>query len=121
MSVVFRLTLAETNLADIIWANAPIASSDLVKIAASKLGWKRTTTYTILKKLCTKGIAENTNAMVSALLTRDEFLAGQSRRFIDDTFEGSLPKFVAAFIGGEKLTQEQAFELRRLIEEHEEQ
>ena len=120
MSTVFKLTQAESNLAEIIWSNSPVAAASLIKIAEERLGWKRTTTYTILKRLVSKGIARNTSATVSALLTRDQFLAGQSRSFVDLTFDGSLPKFITSFIGGEKLTQEQAAELRQLIEEHEE-
>ena len=117
MAPVYRLTQAEANLAGIIWANAPMQSPELVKIAERELGWKRTTTYTILKRLCGKGIFQNDNATVSAIITSEEFLAGQSRRYVEDTFGGSLPKFIASFISGGKLTPEQAVELRRLIDE----
>ena len=86
--------------------------------AERELGWKRTTTYTILKRLCGKGVFRNDNATVSAVLTRDEFFAGQSRRYVEDTFGGSLPKFITSFIGGGKLPLEQAGELRRLIDEY---
>ncbi|MDR2956968.1 MAG: BlaI/MecI/CopY family transcriptional regulator [Coriobacteriales bacterium] len=113
----YRLTKAESSLAEIIWSNAPLPSAKLVSLAADNLGWKRTTTYTILKKLCEKGIAANDSAMVSALLTHDEFLAGQSSQFVENSFGGSLPRFVTAFIDGGKLTKEQAAELRRLIDE----
>jgi len=117
MATVFRLTRAETNLAGIIWANAPIPSPELAKIAEREFKWKRTTTYTILKRLCGKGVFRNDSATVSAILTHDEFLAGQSRRFVEDTFGGSLPKFITSFTGGRKLTPEQAIELRRLVDE----
>ena len=119
MAINYKLTRAEARLAEIIWARGEIASPELVRIAAEALGWKRTTTYTILKKLCDKGVARNDAGMVSAL-TREEFFAGQSRRFVEDTFGGSLPLFLASFIGGGKLTPEQAAELKRLIERHEE-
>ena len=89
------LTEAEEKLAALIWRNAP------------------------LKKLCEKGVFKNENANVSVLLTRDEQIARQSRRYVEDTFGGSLPKFITSFFGGRKLTPEQAAELKRLIEEHE--
>jgi len=120
MATVFRLTQAESNLADIIWANAPIQSPELARIAEREFGWKRTTTYTILKRLCGKGVFSNDDATVTAVLTRAEFLAGQSRRYVEDTFGGSLPSFITSFIGGGKLTSEQAMELRRLIDAYEE-
>lgn len=120
MSTVFRLTHAETKLIDIIWENSPIISPELIKIAERELEWKRTTTYTVLKKLCEKGIVQNDNSMVSAVFTRDEFVAGQSRCFVEDTFGGSLPLFLTSFISGRKLTSKQAAELRKLIDEYEE-
>ena len=120
MEIIYRLTEAESKLMTIIWAHTPIPSPELIKIAAHELGWKRTTTYTILKKICGKGIASFDNATVTAAVTLDEFNAGQSRCFVEDTFGGSLPMFIASFIGGGKLTTAQAAELRSLIEEHEE-
>ncbi len=113
------LTAAEEKLAELIWQAAPLTSPDLVALAESRLDWKKSTTYTVLKKLCDKGVFKNDNAAVSIVLTRDELIAYQSRRYVEDTFGGSLPKFIAAFIGGKKLTTEQAVELRRLIDEHE--
>ena len=114
-----NLTEAEEKLAVIIWRDAPLTSPELVRIADKEMSWKRTTTYTVLKKLCDKGVFRNENANVSVELTRDELIANQSRRYVEDTFGGSLPKFIASFIGGKKLTPEQAAELKRLIEEHE--
>ena len=121
MAVIYKLTQAESKLADIIWENTPITSSELIKAAEREFEWKRTTTYTILKKLCEKGVARNDNATVYAVLTRDEFFAGQSRCYVEDAFGGSLPSFLAAFIGGRKLKPKQAEELKRLIIEHEEE
>ena len=120
MTTSYKLTKAESKLADIIWANSPMPSPGLVKIAETELGWKRTTTYTILKKLCEKGVAENEKATVSAMITKDEFFAGQSRSYVEDTFGGSLPMFLTSFIGGKKLTKKQAEEIRQLIDECEE-
>ena len=119
MTVIYRLTGAEESLADIIWANSPLSTNQLVRLAEESHGWKRTTTYTILKRLCDKGIFANMNATVSTLVNRDEFRAGLSRRYVEDSFGGSLPLFMASFFSGKKLSRKQAEELRRLIDEHE--
>lgn len=113
------LTAAEEKLAVLIWREAPLTSPELVALAAREMDWKKSTTYTVLKKLCDKGVFKNENANVSVVLTRDEQIARQSRRYVEDTFGGSLPKFIASFFGGRKLSPEQAAELKRLIEEHE--
>lgn len=115
-----NLTEAEEKLAALIWRDAPLTSPDLVALAKREMNWKKSTTYTVLKKLCDKGVFKNENANVSVILTRDEQIARQSRRYVEDTFGGSLPKFITSFFGGRKLTPEQAAELKRLIEEHEE-
>jgi predicted transcriptional regulator len=116
----FKLTKSEARFADLIWANAPLSSTNLVKIAERELCWKKSTTYTVLKTLCEKGIFQNDKATVSAVLTREEFYAGQSRRYVEDTYAGSLPQFLVSFIGGSKLSAKQADELKRLIDEHRE-
>jgi len=113
------LTAAEEKLAVLIWRDAPLTSPDLVATAEREMDWKKSTTYTVLKKLCDKGVFKNENASVSVLLTRDEQLARQSRSYVEDAFGGSLPKFITSFIGGGKLTRAQAEEIKRLIEEHE--
>lgn len=113
------LTAAEEKLAALIWRDAPLSSPDLVALAEREMDWKKSTTYTVLKKLCDKGVFKNENANVTALLTREEQMARQSRRYVEDTFGGSLPKFITSFFGGRKLTPEQASELKHLIEEHE--
>ena len=113
------LTDAEEKLAALIWRDAPLTSPELVAIAEREMDWKKSTTYTVLKKLCDKGVFKNENANVSVVLTKDEQIARQSRRYVEDTFGGSLPKFITSFFGGRKLTPEQAAELKRLIEEHE--
>ena len=114
-----KLTAAEEKLSAVIWREAPINSTELVELTAREMDWKKSTTYTVLKKLCDKGVFRNDNALVSVVLTRDELIARQSRCYIEDTFGGSLPRFIASFIGGKKLSPEQADELRRLIDEHE--
>jgi predicted transcriptional regulator len=115
-----NLTTAEKKLALLIWQNAPLTSPELVSLAEREMDWKKSTTYTVLKKLCDKGVFANENANITVILTHDEQLARQSHRYVDDSFGGSLPKFVAAFIGGGKLTAKQAAELKSLIENHEE-
>ena len=115
------LTSAEEKLAAIIWECSPLLSPDLVDIAHSRLGWKKSTTYTVLRRLCDKGIFANTNATVSTALTRDELLARQSRQFVNQAFGGSLPGFIAAFVGGGKLSPKDTDELLQLIEAHQEE
>jgi predicted transcriptional regulator len=116
----YKLTDSEEKFAELIWQNEPIGSGDLVKLCEKEMNWKKSTTYTVLKKLCEKGIFQNENAVVSSLIRMDEYYAKQSIRFVEDTFGGSLPKFLTAFIGGRKLSEHQAEELKRLIDEHKE-
>lgn len=117
---IYKLTESEEKFAEIIWKNEPIGSGELVKICEKEMNWKKSTTYTVLKKLCEKEIFQNENAIVSSLITKDEYYSKQSIRFVEDTFEGSLPKFITAFIGGKKLSKKQAEELKMLIDEHRE-
>lgn len=116
----YKLTESEEKFAELIWKNEPIGSGDLVKLCEKEMNWRKSTTYTVLKKLCEKGIFKNENAVVISLITRDEYYAKQSISFVEDTFGGSLPKFLTAFIGGGKLDKHQAEELKKLIDEHKE-
>jgi BlaI family penicillinase repressor len=116
----YKLAEQESKFADLIWDNEPIGSTELVKLSEEIMGWKKSTTYTILRRLCERGIFTNENTIVSSLITRNEFYAHQSRRYVEDTFGGSLPKFITSFIGGSKLSVKQAEELVRLINEHRE-
>ena len=116
----YKLAETEEKFAELIWQNEPIGSGDLVKLSEKEMNWKKSTTYTVLKKLCEKGIFQNENAVVSSLISKDEYYAKQSIRFVEDTFGGSLPKFLTAFISGKKLNNHQAEELKRLIDEHKE-
>ena len=120
METVFRLTNAETRLAELLWENEPIASMEMIKLAERAFGWKKSTTFTNLKFLIDKGLAKNEKSCVTMLYTRDEIIAEQSRQFVDDTFGGSLPMFIASYSGSRKLSPEHISELKRLIEEHEE-
>ena len=97
---IFSLGEQETRFANLIWDNAPIKSSDLVELAANVMKWKKSTTYTMLRRLCERGIFINENTTVSVVLTRDEFYGGQSRKYVEDTFGGSLPRFITSFIEG---------------------
>jgi len=119
MAKKIHLTAAEEKLAALIWPNAPLTSPELVTLANNEMGWKKSTTYTVLKKLCDKGVFKNDNANVSVVLTRDALVAHQSRSFVEDAFGGSLPRFITSFIDGGKLTAEQIRELKRLVEEYE--
>ena len=117
----YKLAQSEARFADLIWKNEPIPSGELVKLCEKEMDWKKSTTYTVLKKLCEKGIFKNENSIVSAIIKKDEFYGKQSRWFVEDTFGGSLPKFLTAFMGGKKLSGYQAEELKRLIDEHKEE
>ncbi len=117
----YNLAETEERFAELIWQNEPIGSGDLVKLCEKEMNWKKSTTYTVLKKLCEKGIFQNKNAVVSSRITKDEYYAKQSIRFVEDTFGGSLPKFLTAFIGAKKLSKHQVEELKKLIDEHKEE
>ena len=118
MEPVFRLTNAETRLAELLWNNAPIASMDMIKLAEQEFGWKKSTTFTNLKFLIDKGLAKNEKSTVAMLYTRDEIISEQSRKYVDDTFGGSLPMFIAAYTKKRKLSSEQVAQLKHLIDEH---
>lgn len=111
-----KLGIMEGRFADIIWQEAPISTGDLVKICQEQFGWKRTTTYTMLKRLCQRGIFENDNGTVVTRMPKEDFHKKQSEQFVSDTFGGSLPAFIAAFTKGKTLTNEDADEIHRLID-----
>lgn len=112
-----QLGVIEGEFADMIWEREPVSSSELVKAAGERFGWKRTTTHTVLKRLCDKGLFVNQKGMVSKVISREAFYGMRSRQFVEDTFQGSLPAFLAAFTQGRKLSQEDAEEIRRMIDE----
>lgn len=114
-----KLGLVEARFADLIWENAPLSSGELVQICEKELGWKKSTTYTVLKKLCQREIFQNEGGMVSAKISREEFFAAQSRRFVEESFDGSLPAFIAAFSAGKRLTSREIAEIRRMMDEME--
>lgn len=115
-----QLGLAESRFADIIWNSEPVTSSELVKVCEKQLKWKKSTTFTVLRRLCEKGIFINTNGTVTSLISRDEFYSIQSENFVNDTFDGSLPAFLTAFTSRKKLTPEEVEHLRKIVEEYKE-
>ena len=114
-----RLGAVEARFADLIWQNAPLSSGELVKLCARELEWKKSTTYTVLKKLCDRGIFQNQDGLVTSVLSQKEFQSRQSRRFVEDTFSGSLPAFIAAFAEGGELSDRELLEIRRMIDSYE--
>ncbi len=115
-----KLGAVEARFADLIWQHAPIRSGELVKLCERELTWKKPTTYTVLRRLCQRGIFQNEDGIVTALLSRDEFYAMQSERFVEETFRGSLPSFLAAFTRRRSLSAAEIEEIRRLIDSCEE-
>lgn len=113
----YKLYDAEYKFANIIWDNEPINSTELVRLCADKLEWKKSTTYTVLKKLCERGILQNSDTIVTALVKREDVQRYESNAVVEKAFDGSLPKFLAAFLGERKITEQEAGELKRIIEE----
>lgn len=111
-----KLGAVEARFADIVWENQPLSSRELVRLCGSELGWNKSTTYTVLRKLCERGIFRNENSTVSAVLTRQEFYALQSEQFVEDAFDGSLPAFIAAFTQRKPLSSDEISEIRRMID-----
>jgi len=112
----YKLGEVESRFADIIWANEPLSSRRLAELAEQELTWKRTTTYTILKRLCDRGLFQNNGGTVTSCLSRQEFYAVQSEKFVEETFEGSLPAFLAAFGSRKRLSSSEIDELQKLID-----
>lgn len=116
----FRLTEMEEKLAEIIWTKEPVKSNELVKICEEEFNWKKSTTYTMLKRLEKKGIFINKDSTVLSLIKKEDFYAEQSKNFVEENFGGSLPKFLAAFTRKNKLSNKEIEELQKLINEHRE-
>ena len=112
----WKLGTIEARFAGMIWQNEPVSSGKLVSMAEEQLGWKKSTTYTVLKRLCERGIFRNEKGAVTALISKEAFYAAQSEKFVQDTFGGSLPAFVAAFASRKKLSEQEIAELQKLIE-----
>ena len=117
----FKLGEMEKRFADLIWNHEPVSSRTLTELCAEAFNWKRTTTYTMLKRLCDRGIFQNQNSKVSALMSKEDFQTGQGRQFLKETFDGSFPQFFAAFTRRNKLSEKEINEIQRLIDEHKEE
>lgn len=115
----FKLAEIESHFVELIWQREPIASGELVSLCEKELNWKKSTTYTVLRRLCQKGILKNEDAMVSSQIKKEEYMARCSEQVVDDTFEGSLPQFVAAFMSRKKLSRKQIEEIQKLIDDYE--
>ena len=112
----YKLGEVESIFADIIWSNEPLSSRRLAELAEERLNWKRTTTYTILKRLCDRELFRNEGGKVVSLVSREEFYARQSEIFVEETFNGSLPAFLAAFGSRKKLSDSEIEELQKVID-----
>lgn len=111
-----KLGAVESRFADIIWQNQPLHSRELVRLCQEELNWKKPTTYTVLRKLCERGLFQNVDGVVTAVVSREEFYAMQSHRFVEETFDGSLPAFLAAFSSRKALTAQEIEEIRKMID-----
>ena len=111
-----ELGAVQERFADIVWANEPVGSGELVRLCEKELHWKKPTTYTVLRKLCEKGLLQNEDGVVTTLISREDFYAAKSEQIIEDSFRGSLPAFVAAFISRKELSAREADEIRKMID-----
>ena len=114
----YKLGAVEARFADLIWEHEPLTSGELVRLCQQELDWKKSTTYTVLKKHCERGLFQNKDGVVTSLMSKEEFPALQSERFVEETFDGSLPAFLAAFTRRKKLSDKEADALQRLIDEN---
>ena len=117
MEPVFRLTNAEGKLAELLWNNAPIASMEMIKMAQKEFGWKKSTTYSVIKRLSVRGALKNENAVVTSLVSQLQVQKYESEQILEKTFDNSLPSFITAFLHGRTLTQDEAIQIKLMIEE----
>lgn len=113
-----RLGDSEYRFACIVWENEPLTSGALVKETAAQLGWKKSTTYTVLKNLIGKGVLKNENGIVSAIMKKAQVQQQESTAFVERAFDGSLPQFIAAFLGNQKISQEEAAEIQAILDQY---
>ena len=116
-----RLGMVESRFADIVWEHAPLTTRELTQICEKELNWKRTTTYTVLKKLCERGIFHMEKALVTVLISKEEFGAIQSQKFVEDHFHGSLPAFIAAFTARHASSEEELEQIKKMLQQYEEE
>ena len=115
-----RLCESDFRFMEVIWDRGPLSSSQLVTLCHQRLGWKKSTTYTMLKKMCQKGLAQNQDSLVTSLVPRQQVQTQESEKFVEQTFSGSLPSFLVSFLKGKTLSREEAEELKQLIDQHKE-
>ena len=115
-----QLGVIEARYADMIWNNEPVSTSELVKLTAVEFNWKRTTAHNVLRRLIDKGLFKNENGIVTSLISKEEFYSMHSKKYVDDTFSGSLPAFIAAFTKNTRLTAKEAETIRKMIDEAQE-
>ena len=113
-----KLCESEYRFAGIVWKNEPLGSGELVNLCEKELGWKKSTTYTVLKKLCERGIFQNENALVTSLIKQEQVQKFESEQFIVRTFGGSLPRFITAFMNDKTLSKQEADELKTIIDSY---
>ena len=106
----------QERFADIVWAEEPVSSGELVKLCERELSWKKSTTYTVLRKLCEKGLLRNEDGVVTSRVSREEFYSAKTEQIVEASFHGSLPAFVAAFVSRKKLSAEEAAEIQQMID-----
>ena len=112
----FEIGAVQERFVDLVWKNEPIGSGELVKLCEKELNWKKPTTYTVLRRLCEKGVLQNENGIVTSLISRDAYYSAKSERVVEDSYDGSLPAFVAAFLSRGKLSGKEAEEIQAMIE-----
>ena len=117
----YKLGDMETKFAEFIWDSAPVPSGELVRLCENEFHWKKSTTYTMLKRLCERGLFQNSQGMVTPLLSREDFAAAQSESFVEETFSGSLPQFLAAFTRRKRLSPAEVEEIQRFIDQYQEE
>ena len=116
--IIYVMTQAENDLAQLIWDTEPIRSGDLVKLTSERLGWKKSTTYTVLRKICENGIFQNLDTVVTSLMTREEYARRKGENYLEENYHGSLSGFVAAFLEHKKLSRKEIEKLQQMIENY---
>ncbi len=116
----YQMGAVESRFADIIWENEPISSPELAKRSEEVLNWKKSTTYTVLKRLCDKGLFKNSKGTVTSLISKEDFYSATSEKFVNQAFNGSLPAFFAAFTSRRNLSQAEIAELRQMLDNYKE-
>ncbi|SEL89834.1 Predicted transcriptional regulator [Butyrivibrio sp. ob235] len=106
----------QMQFAELIWEKEPVGSGELVKLCADSFGWKKSTTYTVLKKLCEKGLFQNVDGTVTSMISKEDFYTKKSEEFVEETFGGSLPAFLAAFTSRQKLSKKEIDEIKKIID-----